>query len=318
VKICVTGAAGFIGSHLVDRLLALGHAVTGLDDFSTGQPEFLKGAQSNPQFTLVRGCLLDCCALEKAVSGAELVCHLAANADVRHGLKHPYRDIQQNTLGTHNLLEAMRQAGVRRLLFSSSGAVYGEAKVFPTPEDAPFPIQTSLYAASKVAAEAFIQAYAEGFGFQTHIFRFVSILGERYTHGHVFDFCRQLRRHPDYLEVLGDGRQCKSYLHVNDCVDAMLLALEHAGEKVNIFNLGTHEYCEVLDSARWIAETMDAQPQLRCSGGPRGWVGDNPFIFLDCRRIRALGWKPRFGIREAVVRTVSYLQGNPWLFDRRE
>src|SRR5262249_38398662 len=157
--------------------------------------------------------------------GAELVIHLAANADVRFGTEHPRRDVEQNTLATFNVLEAMRASGVTRIAFASTGSIYGEAAVFPTPEDAPFPIQTSFYGASNLAAEGLIQAYAEGFGFQGYIFRFVSILGERYTHGHVLDFYRQLREHPDRLDVLGNGRQRKSYLHVEDCIAAMLLAL---------------------------------------------------------------------------------------------
>src|SRR5262249_18846543 len=159
--------------------------------------------------------------------------------------EHPERDLQQNTLGTFNVLEAMRERGVRRIVFASTGSVYGEPAVFPTPEDAPFPVQTSLYAASKLAGEALIQAYCEGFGFQSHIFRFVSILGDRYSHGHVFDFFKSLRDNPGELYVLGNGEQRKSYLHVDDCIDAILLALEHATAPVNVLNLGTDEFCRV-------------------------------------------------------------------------
>src|SRR5262249_42652634 len=157
---------------------------------------------------------------------------------------------------------------------------YGEPAVFPTPEDAPFPVQTSLYAASKLAAEGMIAAYCEGFGMRAWIFRFVSILGERYTHGHVVDFYRQLLEHPDYLHVLGNGRQRKSYLYVQECIDAILLALEKADDKVNILNLGTDEYCHVDDSIRWISQHLGVSPELRYAGGERGWVGDSPFIFL--------------------------------------
>ncbi len=241
MKILVTGAAGFIGSNLVDRLLAGGHEVTGFDNFSTGQPEFLEGALRSPRFHLERGDLLDAVALGRAMEGAEFVFHMAANADVRFGTQHPRKDLEQNTIATANVLEAMRARGVRRIAFASTGSVYGEPDVFPTPENAPFPVQTSLYAASKLAAEGLIAAYCEGFGMQGYIFRFVSILGERYTHGHVLDFQRQLRDHPEHLHVLGDGKQRKSYLYVQDCVDAILLAIERAGAKVNILNLGTDE-----------------------------------------------------------------------------
>ena len=319
MKILVTGAAGFIGSTLVDRLLTAGHEVTGMDNLSTGQIEFLQTALESPRFRLEHGDLLDAGALDRAMdhAEAEFVFHMAANADVRFGTQHPRRDLEQNTIGTANVLEAMRARGVRRIAFPSTGSVYGEPAVFPTPEDAPFPLQTSLYAASKLAAEAMIEAYAEGFGMEAHIFRFVSILGERYTHGHVLDFYRQLTGHPGHLHVLGDGRQRKSYLHVGDCVDAMLLAIERAAGRVNLYNLGTDEYCTVNDSIGWIAGRLGCSPRLEYSGGERGWVGDSPFIFLDCSRIRALGWRPRLSIREAVVRTVDYLRGNPWIIGRR-
>src|SRR5467141_3262952 len=203
----VTGAAGFIGSSLVDRLLAFGHSVVGYDNFSTGQRRFLEGASRSPQFRLAEGDLLDNDALRSAIAGSDMVFHLAANADVRFGTHHPFKDIEQNTIATYNVLEAMRANAIKRIAFSSTGSVYGEATVFPTPEDAPFPIQTSLYAASKIAGEAMVQAYCEGFGFEGYIFRFVSILGERYTHGHVFDFYKQLMADSTRLRVLGDGNQ---------------------------------------------------------------------------------------------------------------
>jgi UDP-glucose 4-epimerase len=317
LKALVTGAAGFIGSNLVDRLLAGGHEVAGFDNFSTGQAEFLKSALECPRFRLVRGDLLDTDALAKAMDNIDFVFHLAANADVRFGTRHPRTDLEQNTIATSNLLEAMRARNVRRIAFASTGSVYGEPAVFPTPEDAPFPVQTSLYAASKLAAEGMIAAYCEGFGFQAYIFRFVSILGERYTHGHVLDFYRQLLSHPERLEVLGNGRQRKSYLFVDDCVAAMLTAIEKANGKVKVFNLGTDESCEVNESIGWIAAHLNASPRLIYSGGERGWVGDSPFIFLDCSRIRQLGWRPRLSIREAVVRTLRFLDQNRWVLERR-
>ena len=221
-KIFVTGAAGFIGSNLVDRLLRDGKTVIGFDNFSTGQNEFLVEALKNPKFTLVRGDCVDLPALTKAMAGCDCIFHLAANADVRFGLDHPGKDFQQNAQASFNVLEGMRVNGIKRVAFSSTGSVYGEAETIPTPENAPFPIQTSLYAASKVAAEGFIQAYCEGYKFEGYIFRFVSILGERYTHGHVLDFYRQLLQHPDRLKILGDGTQRKSYLYIGDCVEAML------------------------------------------------------------------------------------------------
>src|SRR4051812_25200672 len=218
----VTGCAGFIGSNLVDTLLTQGHRITGIDNFSTGQRRFLGGALKSSGFRLIESDMLDLSALTQAFLGGDLVFHLAANADVRFGTEQPRKDLEQNTIATYNVLEAMRANGVKRIAFSSTGSVYGEALVIPTPEDAPFPIQTSLYGASKLAGEGLIAAYCEGFGCEGYIFRFVSILGERYTHGHVFDFYKQLQAHPGYLDVLGDGTQRKSYLYIGDCIEAML------------------------------------------------------------------------------------------------
>lgn len=317
MRILVTGGAGFIGSSLVDRLLADGHSVVAYDNFSTGQEAFLDLARPHPRFTLVRGDTLDLAALSTAMTGAEMVFHLAANADVRFGVEHPRKDLDQNTIATFTVLEAMRATGARKIAFSSTGSIYGEAPVIPTPEHAPFPVQTSLYGASKLAGEGLIQAYCEGFGFQSWIFRFVSILGERYTHGHVFDFYRSLRADSSRLRVLGNGRQRKSYLYIQDCLDAIFLALERATDKVNILNLGTDQYCEVNDSIGWITNHLGVSPALEYSGGDRGWIGDNPFIFLDTAKVRGLGWRPKLTIREGVLRTLEYLKAHPELFEVR-
>ena len=317
-KIFLTGGAGFIGSNLADRLAADdAREVVVYDNFSTGRELFLAQALAKPNVRIVKGDLQDTERLTQAMRGCDFVFHLAANADVRFGTEHPRKDLEQNTLVTFNVLEAMRHNGVKRLAFSSTGSVYGEATVIPTPETAPFPVQTSLYGASKLACEGLIAAYAEGFGIQSYIFRFVSILGERYTHGHVFDFYRKLLQDPARLEILGDGHQRKSYLYVQDCLDAIFCAIEKADDKVNIFNLGTDEYCEVNDSAGWIAEALGLSPKFEYTGGRQGWIGDNPFIFLDCAKIRALGWQPRLTIREGIIRTLKYLQENPWLFESR-
>jgi UDP-glucose 4-epimerase len=318
MKFIITGCAGFIGSSLVDRLLSMGYQVVGVDNFSSGQRRFLESALENKNFKLVEADLLDPVHLNPAFVGGDVVFHFAANADVRFGTDHPRRDLEQNTIATYNVLEAMRANGVKKILFSSTGSVYGEAKVIPTPEDGPFPIQTSLYGASKLAGEGLIAAYCEGFGFQSWIFRFVSILGERYTHGHVFDFYRKLKEDPTVLPVLGNGQQKKSYLYIQDCLDAMLLALEKANDKVNLLNLGVDGYCQVNDSIGWICEALKVKPTMQYSGGDRGWIGDNPFIFLETKRIQALGWKPKHTIREGVLKTVDFLQKNEWVFDARD
>jgi len=311
----ITGCAGFIGSNLTDRLLAAGHEVVGYDNFSTGREQFLASARATASFQLMRGDILDTDVLARAMRGVECVFHLAANADVRSGTAHPHKDLEQNTLGTHSVLEAMRHAGVRKIVFASTGSIYGEAAVIPTPEDAPFPVQTSLYGASKLAGEGLIAAYCTGYGLQAWIFRFVSILGERYTHGHVFDFYRQLHTDPTRLRVLGNGLQRKSYLYVQDCIEAMLLALARADEEVNIFNLGHDTYCEVNDSIAWICAALGVRPQIEYAGGDRGWVGDNPFILLDISRIRKLGWQPALTIQEGINKTLGYLRTHDWVQD---
>jgi UDP-glucose 4-epimerase len=310
----VTGAAGFIGSNLIDTLLDNGHTVVGYDNFSTGQDKFLEIALNKNIFKIIRGDLLELDHLTNAMQGCDFVFHLAANADVRFGTEHVDKDLKQNTIGTFNVLEAMRSNNIKKIAFSSTGSVYGEAKVIPTPEDAPFPIQTSFYGASKLAGESLLSAFAEGFDFQVWIFRFVSILGERYSHGHVYDFYNQLLKDPTKLSVLGNGKQRKSYLYVGDCIDAIMVVIENSNDKVNIYNLGTDEYCEVNDSIGWISEYLKLKPVLSYTGTERGWIGDNPFIFLDTKKVINLGWKPKYTIKEGIIKTIQYLQNNPWLF----
>lgn len=313
----VTGCAGFIGSTMVDRLLADGCIVTGIDNLSTGQLAFLENALKSPNFNLIEADLLNPEQITPHFSGINGVFHFAANADVRFGTNHPRRDLEQNTIVTYNVLEAMRENGVKKIVFSSTGSVYGEATVIPTPEDGPFPIQTSLYGASKLAGEGLIAAYCEGFGFQSWIFRFVSILGERYTHGHIYDFYNKLKKDPTSLEVLGDGLQKKSYLYVQDCIDAIFLAMGKSQEKVNIFNLGVDSYVQVIDSIKIICNELALEPSLQFTGGNRGWIGDNPFIFLETKKINQLGWRPKLSIPEGIIRTVNFLKENEWVFKER-
>jgi UDP-glucose 4-epimerase len=315
--ILVTGCAGFIGSSIVDRLLSLGYDVIGLDNLSTGQIKFLEVALKNSKFTFKNVDIYSSVNLSDLFSGVDLVVHFSANADVRYGTTHPRKDLEQNTIVTYNILEAMRVNNVKKIVFSSTGSVYGDSTVIPTPENGPFPIQTSLYGSSKAACEGLISAYCEGFGFQSWIFRFVSILGERYTHGHIFDFYQKLKEDSSRLAVLGNGRQRKSYLYVQDCIDAIMLAIEKADQKVNIFNLGVDDYVEVNASISWICQALGVNPTIKYSGGDRGWVGDNPFIFLDTNKIQSLGWAPKVSIKEGVLKTIEYLRTNEWVFKAR-
>ncbi len=318
----VTGGAGFIGSNLTDRLLAEGHRVVVYDNFATGQREFLELALAHPDFRLIEGDVLDQAALASALEGVDFVFHLAANADIRGGLDDPRRDLEQNTIATLNVLEAMRANGVSRIAFASSAAALGEPSVFPTPEDCAVPIQTSLYGASKMACEGLISSYCEGFGFEGYVFRFVSLLGERYPHGHVIDFYRALKADPTSLRILGDGTQQKSYLHISDCISGMLGVIEKkaalaAKHRFEVYNLGYPEYIKLSTSVKWICAHLGIEPRLDYQGGERGWVGDNPFVFLDVTKMKETGWEPQYTIREAIVATVDWLVANPWLLERR-
>lgn len=313
MKYFVTGGAGFIGSNLVDKLLCNGNEVTIYDNFSTGKEKFLEFIKLNPNCKIIRGDILDTEKLFTSMKDHNFVFHLAANADVRFGTEHPGKDLRQNTIGTFNILEAMRLNGIRQIAFSSTGSVYGESTVIPTPENAPFPIQTSLYGASKLACEGLIQAYCEGFNFQSWIFRFVSILGEKYSHGHVFDFYHQLKDHPHKLNVLGDGSQTKSYLYVQDCIDGMLCAIEKSNKKINIFNLGHPSTLTVKQSISMICNILRVNPLIQYQLSPRGWIGDNPLILLDTDKINSLGWKPKLSIPESIHRTVKYIENNEWM-----
>jgi UDP-glucose 4-epimerase len=305
----VTGGAGFIGSHVADTLLSRGARVTVYDNFSTGFREFIP---PRDLLRVVEGDLLDQARIDDAMRGVDFVFHLAANADIKDNLKEPRRCIDQNIVATQNVLEAMRASGVSDIVFSSTGSVYGESTVFPTPEDAPMPVQTSIYATSKIAAEGLLTSYVLGYGMKAWIFRFVSLLGPRYTHGHVMDFWRKLKRDPSRLEVLGDGRQRKSYLHVSDCVAAILVAVDRAPGPIGIYNLGHDESIVVDQSIGIISRTLGVSPRLEYGGGQRGWVGDSPRIELDIRRIRGLGWAPTKSIEDSIVETLHFISANAY------
>ena len=316
MKALVTGCAGFIGSNLMDRLLKNGHEVVGVDNLSTGYEEFLEKANKKKKFKFYNLDILNKRhILNSLMEDIDTVFHLAANADVRDGWKHPHKDLLYNTIGTGIVLASARQSKtVKRFMFSSTGSVYGDADTIPTPESYAS-IQTSLYGASKLSAESFIQAYCEESGMKGYIFRFVSILGQRYSHGHVIDFYRKLLKDPTRLVVQGDGTQRKSYLHVNDCITGILLTLKKGNgkEKVNIYNLGTNETCTVNDSIGWITKNLDISPEVVYTGGKRGWIGDSPHIHLDCTRMNGIGWKPKYTIEEGILSTLKYLQENEWI-----
>ena len=313
----VTGGAGFIGSHVVDRLTQVAAKVIVYDNFSTGQEQFIAQHAGNPKIRVVRADVLDSKRLNEEMVNCDFVFHLQANADVRGGIHRTRIDLEQNTIATWNVLEAMRINEIKHIVFASSATVYGEPDVFPTPENYA-PLQTSLYGASKLASEAMIQAYSEYFGITSYIFRFVSWIGERYSHGVIFDFVTKLRGNSQKLEVLGDGKQRKSYLDVIDGVNGIFYAVEHAKEIKNVFNLGHDEFMNVLDLADIIVEELGLERvQYLTTGGQRGWLGDLPFVHLDTTKLKALGWRPQVSIERGIRNTVRYLQAHPQVLQER-
>ena len=309
MKILITGVAGFIGSNLNDYLLAKKYKIVGIDNFSTGKKSFLSKAYNEKNFELINSDICDLDLTNSIFQDIDVIVHLAANADVRDGPKHPKKDLQENTINTSIMLELARLNDVKKFIFSSTGSVYGEHIEVPTKEDASFPIQTSLYGASKLAGESLITSYSYAYGLQSYIFRFVSILGKRYTHGHVVDFYKKLMNNNKILKILGDGTQTKSYLHVKDCIRALFKAIESDNEKlINIYNIGTPETITVTNSAKLIANRLGFNPTFEYSGGDRGWIGDNPLIHLCCKRIKKeLAWEPNYSIKESLLDTVDYL-----------
>ena len=307
MKVLVTGGAGFVGSHLVDELMRRGHEVTVYDNLSSGRKGFIAPHVGKKNFKFVEADLLDLESLKKAMRGHEFVHHLAANPDIRLGPQRPDFDLKQNAMGTFNVLEAMRANGVKKISFTSSSVVYGEAGKIPTPEDYGPLVPISFYGASKLAAEGLVTAYCHTFGFQSWIFRFANVIGRRQTHGVIVDFIEKLKKNSKELEILGDGKQSKSYLLVEECVDAMLLAIEKSNEPVNLFNLGSADRITVTRIAEILCEGVGLKPKFRYTGTERGWPGDVPQMMLDVKKISRLGWKPKHTSEEAVRAAIGDL-----------
>jgi UDP-glucose 4-epimerase len=310
-KVLVTGGAGFIGSHIVDSLVDRKAEVIIYDNLSTGNLFYLERKREQVQF--VKGDILETARLARAMEGVDFVFHLAANADVRRGIENTHIDLQQNVIGTHSVLEAMKAQAVKAIAFSSSATVYGEPEVFPTPENIGV-MQTSVYGASKLAGEAYIQAYCEYYEMRSYIFRFVSWIGERYSHGVIYDFVKKLQQNPEEMEILGDGSQKKSYLYVKDGVAGIFHAIKSFQEPKNVFNLGHHGYLPVTELADIIVDEMKLKNvKYRYTGGIRGWIGDSPLVSLDTAKLNQHGWTPNVSIEEGIRRTVRYLLENPRL-----
>jgi UDP-glucose 4-epimerase len=303
--VVVTGAAGAIGSVLVRALLAQGLEVRGIDNLSSGDRSNVPTGADAGGFSFLSADLRDVATFEKAFEGAAAVWHLAANGDIRRGTADARVDLENGTLATFHVLEAARRHGVGAVRFSSSSVVYGRARVLPTPEEYGPLLPESLYGANKLAAEGLVSAYAHSYGLRGHIFRFANIIGPRMNHGILCDFFEKLRQDPTRLEVLGDGRQAKSYLRTEECVEGMLLAAEKAQETVNVFNLGAPDRISAREIAEKVVAAHGGRARIETTGGERGWVGDVPQQLLALDRIRALGWTPRLTSAQAIDRTIA-------------
>lgn len=306
----ITGGAGFIGSHIVDELIQKGEEVVVYDNLSTGKLFFLEQHIKCPRFKFVKGDLLDYRRLVKEMRDANWVFHFAANADVRGGFLNHEIDHNQNLNGTRNVLEAMYENGIKNIVFPSTSSVYGDAKVHPTPEDYPFE-PTSLYGASKAACESYIYTYSNYFNWNAYIFRFVSMIGERYTHGIIYDLMKRLKNNPKTLELFSDGTPQKSSVYVKDAINAIFLVIKKYPKGIHIYNIGHDEIVTVDMMVEWILENLGVSPEKKYLGGKRGWKGDNDFVLLDNSRLKKEGWRPKVTIEEAVCLTIEYLKLHP-------
>ena len=310
MKALVTGGAGFVGSHVVDRLIKDGHRVLVYDNLSTGRELFIEHHLKNPVFRFVRGDLKDENLLGEVMKGCDFVFHLAAHADVRSGIDDHFVDHEQNLEMTHNVLEAMYKNKIKNIMFSSTSSVYGDAKIHPTPEDYPFE-PTSLYGATKAACESYIRTYASYYGMRSFIFRFVSFTGERYTHGIIYDVLKKLEENSKELPLFSDGSPKKSSLYVGDGIEAIFTVLDKAKDWFNAYNIGHDEILtvdQIVDAILKAAGYRDVKKLW--AGKSSNWKGDNEFVLLSNKKLKTLGWKPKLTIAEGIGKTTDYIQKN--------
>ena len=306
MKAFVTGGAGFIGSHLVDRLLEDGYEVTAVDNLAEGRPENVAHLKGERRFAFRKADIRDAAEMERLLAGHDVVFHMAAHANIRTSLVDHRADLDHNLVGTLNILEGMLKNGVRDLVFASTSSLYGEATVRPTPEDY-MPVQTSLYGASKLACEAYSQGFTQFSDISFWAYRFSNVIGERCRRGVIWDFVKKLRRNPRELEILGDGRQSKEYIYVKDCVDGIITGYEKSKQRVNPFNLAVEENTTPDQIADVVIREMGLSGVKRThTGGPRGWIGDIPVVHLSIEKIKGLGWRPAVPSGEAITRTARW------------
>lgn len=314
MKYLVTGGAGFIGSHIVDELLKKGNKVIVYDNFSTGKQLFIKHNLKNKSFKLIKGDVLDNKKINQAMRNVDFIIHLAAHADVKLGFINHDIDHVQNLETTRSVLEAMKRNNIKKIAFASTSSVYGDAKIHPTPEI--YPLEpTSLYGATKAACESYIQAYANYYNWQIFIFRFVSFIGERYTHGIIYDILKKVKRNPKRLELLSDGTPKKSSVYIKDGIRAIFKIINLSSDQINIYNIGHDDVLTVDEIVNIILESANIQITKKYLGGDRGWKGDNNFVYLDNRKLKRMGWVPRYSFKEGIIRTVNFLQQNPHLLE---
>jgi len=301
MKAFITGGAGFIASHLVDKLMESGDDVTVFDNLSSGKMDFIERHLNNHRFKFINGDLLDLPKVDRSIFGHDIVFHFAANPDARMGISQTDLDLKLETVATYNVLESMRKNDIKKIVFSSSGTIYGDTPVIPLPEDYGPVLPISLYGAGKVASEGLISAFCGTFNMQAWIFRFANIIGDRATHGVIYDFANKLLDDPHRLEILGNGTQEKPYLHVDDCVDGIIFVLKNSNDEINLFNLGCDTSTSVSKIAQYVVEEMCLDKvEFKYSGGIRGWPGDVPQVRFNCNKINTLGWKARYTSDEAV------------------
>ena len=308
-KLLVTGGAGFIGSHLVERLLIDGFEVTCLDNLSAGNIDNLKNALKNKFFHFIKGDIRNRIDIQNVLDDYDTIFHFAANPEVRLG--DPEIHFSSNILGTFNILESMRKSDVKRIVFASSSTVYGDASVLPTPENYS-PLQPiSVYGASKLACEALISSYCHVYGFNGICLRYANIIGPRLRHGVIYDFIMKLKRNPSRLEILGDGTQKKSYLYIDDAVDATIFIWNRARKGYAVYNIGNEDNITVLDIAKIVVKSMNlTDVKFHLTGGVeggRGWKGDVKYMLLSIDKLKSLGWKPMYNSRMVVKMTAEVL-----------
>jgi UDP-glucose 4-epimerase len=310
MKYFITGGAGFIGSHMADRLMQEGNQVTVFDNLSSGQVSYIQHHWDNKNFKFIKGDLIDLQQVKDAMQGHDVVIHFASNPDIARGMYDTYLDLEQGTILTYNVLEAARHSGVKKILYSSGSGVYGDVGLLETAEDYGPLLPISMYGASKLACEGLISAFCHMFDIKACIFRFANVVGPRQTHGVGFDFINKLKKDSNKLDILGDGTQSKSYIHVSDIINAMLFVKENVSNKVCVFNVATDDYIDVASIAKIVVQEMNLQnTQFNYSGGDRGWKGDVPKVRFNLTKIHNLGWFAKYNSHQAITLSVKEMLG---------